>query len=261
MEQRKTSGVEKDESVTHCIVIARNGYGDVWRFFDLKAARLHPIPQMDDVYASSSDQLVAQYGWHQIDDLLRFAEGRDRARLVDAFEIWKGSESTLPVPIRELLWEKVYGISAVPPTDPGEIVRIIKEDRAFREGRILRSIGADERSSPVKSLPPSTQRKREMVERKRIDENSVITVNTEEGKNPKREGSAAFDRFALYRDGMTVKEAKEAGVTASDIAYDSDEARSYIILTPGEAPAEAEATEETAEAAEAKSAKKSRKAA
>lgn len=39
--------------------------------------------------------------------------------------------------------------------------------------------------------------------------------------NPKRAGSAAHGRFALYKDGQTIAEAKEAGVTAGDINWDA----------------------------------------
>jgi hypothetical protein len=40
-------------------------------------------------------------------------------------------------------------------------------------------------------------------------------------KNPKKPGSAAHDRFNLYRDRMTVEEAKESGVLAIDLKYDA----------------------------------------
>jgi hypothetical protein len=206
---------------------------------------------MDDVYAMSGTDLVEQYGRGLIDDLLRFAEGRDRARLVDAFESWRSNRSLSP-DAQELLWSLVYRAAATPPDDPAEIVRIIKEDRAFREGRVLRSIGTDAWSS---AITPTTKRKEldmnDEVARKRVNENSTITIATEEGKNPKRAGSAAFDRFALYQDGMTVKEAKEAGVSATDITYDS--AHGYITLTPP-------AVEEGVEGEEA-APKKSRKSA
>lgn len=39
--------------------------------------------------------------------------------------------------------------------------------------------------------------------------------------NPKREGSKAKVRFDLYRDGMTVAEALEAGITTPDLIYDT----------------------------------------
>lgn len=40
-------------------------------------------------------------------------------------------------------------------------------------------------------------------------------------ENPKRPGSASFDRFAKYKKGMTVAQALAAGVTRADIDWDS----------------------------------------
>jgi hypothetical protein len=48
--------------------------------------------------------------------------------------------------------------------------------------------------------------------------------------NPKRPGSASFDRYALYRVGMTVDEAIAAGVKREDIAWDSASSRKFIVL-------------------------------
>ena len=210
---------------------------------------------MDDVYATNGNELVEQYGRGLIDDLLRFAEGRDRARLVNAFEVWKQGGVAMPPDIRELLWSKVYQAAATPPDDPAELVRIIKMDRLFREGRVLRSIGLNDRS--VANIEPN-KRKREidMTDRNRIDENSTITIATEEGKNPKRAGSKAFDAFALYSDGMTVKEAKAAGISATDIAYNVN--KGYITLTPGEP---VEGAEEAAEDAPKKKSRSKKAAA
>ena len=88
------------------------------------------------------------------------------------------------------------------------------------------------------------------VTRKRIDENAIITVLAED--NPKREGSAARARFDLYRDGMTVREAKANGLWATDIAYDSDPGRNFIKLTT----ADGEDATPAPKAKKAKSAKK-----
>lgn len=38
--------------------------------------------------------------------------------------------------------------------------------------------------------------------------------------NPKRKGSASHDRYALYKDGMSVGDALKAGVTKADLAWD-----------------------------------------
>ena len=65
--------------------------------------------------------------------------------------------------------------------------------------------------------------------RKRINENDIITMVAED--NPKREGSAAHRRFGYYRDGMTVREAKAAGLLAVDIAHDVG--KDFISLRPG----------------------------
>jgi hypothetical protein len=201
---------------------------------------------MDDVYATTGSNLADQYGRAFVDTLLRYAEGRDKARLIDAFESWKSSGGLLSVDARDLLWSVVYKASVVPPTDPAEILRIIKEDRVFREGRVLRSIDSETRSSLIATPNPNPRKGRTMSEaeaaaaRKRINENATITVATEEGKNPKRNPSASYDRFALYRDGMTVKEAKEAGLLAVDISHDSE--KGYITLTDPEPSAEAEET-------------------
>lgn len=48
--------------------------------------------------------------------------------------------------------------------------------------------------------------------------------------NPKRPGTASYDRYALYRVGMTVDEAIAAGVKREDIAWDSAPSRKFITL-------------------------------
>ncbi len=48
--------------------------------------------------------------------------------------------------------------------------------------------------------------------------------------NPKRAGSAAATRFAVYKDGMTIDAALKAGVTSGDIGFDSHETRKFITI-------------------------------
>ena len=60
---------------------------------------------------------------------------------------------------------------------------------------------------------------------------SVIDIVVTE--NPKRPGSASFDRFALYRNGMTVAQYLEAGGHRSDLNW--DESRDFIRITRPEA--------------------------
>lgn len=64
----------------------------------------------------------------------------------------------------------------------------------------------------------------------RAPRNSVTDprVITHVAPNPKKPGSASYDRFALYRVGMSVNDAIAAGVKREDIAWDSDSKRGFI---------------------------------
>lgn len=62
----------------------------------------------------------------------------------------------------------------------------------------------------------------------------IIRVLVE--KNPKRAGTSAHDRFAKYRDGMTVAEALRSGLTRGDLQWDQQ--RAFIRLDD---PAQTEA--------------------
>lgn len=55
--------------------------------------------------------------------------------------------------------------------------------------------------------------------------------------NPKRKGSKAADQFAKYRDGMTIAEAYEAGLTTAELTYDVE--HNYITVVAGEETAAA----------------------
>lgn len=209
-----------------CIVITRNGTGDAWAFANMAAARQHAIPQMDDVFANDPQALTDQYGRGHIDELLKFVEGRDRARLVDGIETWRGLRpgSVLMPELRQLVWSKVVAAAKKPPSDPADIIQIIVADREYREGRTLRSLPGEDAVSAKLAAESASTRRTTMSEASprapKIPDNAVITITTEEGKNPKRVDTPSYARFALYKDGMTVAKAKEKGVRAADISYD-----------------------------------------
>ena len=54
--------------------------------------------------------------------------------------------------------------------------------------------------------------------RKRFNKNSTIKLLVD--KNPKRPSSLAFQRFALYKDGMTIADYVKAGGRTGDVNYD-----------------------------------------
>lgn len=59
-----------------------------------------------------------------------------------------------------------------------------------------------------------------------IDKSAVITLLVTE--NPKKPSGGAAARFALYENGMTVGEAIAAGVTSTDLKFDS--AKGFISI-------------------------------
>ena len=52
-----------------------------------------------------------------------------------------------------------------------------------------------------------------------LDKTLIITL-VHEGRNPKRKPSKSFDRFELYKTGMTIAEYIAAGGVASDVLHD-----------------------------------------
>lgn len=84
-------------------------------------------------------------------------------------------------------------------------------------------VGTKSAEAPARVREPQPAR----APRQSVTDPRVITAVV---PNPKRPGSASFDRFALYRVGMTVNEAIAAGVKREDIAWDSDPSRRFITL-------------------------------
>lgn len=67
----------------------------------------------------------------------------------------------------------------------------------------------------------------ETQKRRRANKKSIITIKTID--NPKRQGTLAYGRFALYQDGMTVAEYVAAGGRTGDVNHDAE--AGYIELT------------------------------
>jgi hypothetical protein len=60
-----------------------------------------------------------------------------------------------------------------------------------------------------------------------FNKEAVITLLVD--KNPKREGSKAYPRFSVYRDGISVGDFITGGGTYGDLAWDS--ARGFISIS------------------------------
>jgi predicted HicB family RNase H-like nuclease len=82
------------------------------------------------------------------------------------------------------------------------------------------SLGDGKLSVPTAPKPPK--------KRTGYPESAKITVLV--ANNPKRPGSAAYDRFAFYESGMTVNQALNAGVRSDDLRWDV--AHKFIKIDP-----------------------------
>lgn len=211
-----------------CLVITRNGTGDVWSFKDLVSARLSPISQQYDVFACNADELIRQYSRDQINNLLRFVEGREKSKVIDAIEGWRvGVQRTeLSAEIRLIIWNKVLSAANKPPSASEDLIRIITQDRVALEGKVLYSRSEAHEVAPVKT-PSKPTGDNDMAERKRLNDAATITLLAE--TNPKRAGSASHAYFENYKTGMTIAEAKAAGITPAALRYDTE--HGYISIT------------------------------
>lgn len=221
-----------------CVAITRSGTGRVWEFPGARAARLHPLVQVWDVVACSARDLAEQYDGRRAAELAALLpEGplREEVRLG-----W-GSRSE---ELRNRVWRRLTEAAQAPPADPAEVVRIVTRDREAMEGRtlIVRALPAAEEEARVArkqqkqeqaaagaAEETKTQTEAEAKARsERIPDDHVITMGKDsegnaydgESNNPKREGSKTWERFKNYEDGITVKQAKERGLTAGDVLYD-----------------------------------------
>lgn len=236
-----------------CVVVSRNGEGDAWVFDTVEAARLHPIPQMDDVYAVSSEQLLDQYGRSARSLFRLFPESLEANRVSEALEQWLADRhprsQDLALETRDAVWDMVRRAASKPPTDPAEIVRIVASDRAAREGVVLRSF-----SRPGDSVAGSSTRGRDLNRESddemtdaakrdvfRMADDGVIQFGKDsEGKafgpdNVPKRGDATKELWGKYKAGMKVSDALAAGLSRSNIRR--DRRAGYITITnPPEAP-------------------------
>lgn len=209
-----------------CVAVTRGGSGDLWRLASVKEASNHPIVQYGDAICGTSEDVMACFSPSEMSEL---AGRLGNPALAQAIAAWKGRISERDRShYGDQLWKLMRDRASEPPSDPGEIVRIIRSDRVAGT-RLTYRLHPQERG-PLQSKEGLTmsEENTKNVRAPRYADTAVISLGTDkDGKsygadnNPKRAGSKSHDRFAAYKDGMTVAEAKAAGITASDLAYDA----------------------------------------
>lgn len=157
------------------------------------------VDSPDDLVGSN--QLLADMfnALHTLEDpavVQRFSQKSDgQRRLFDRIESRAKGQPVLSVPVA--LPEEAS--SGAPSTTTEE-----NADMAAKKGRKAKKTSAKKAAAGG-------------AKRERTDKDKKIKVLVE---NPKREGSAAWERFKLYKDDMTVAKALEKGVWPADIRWD-----------------------------------------
>lgn len=245
------------------LFVTRGGRGTPWRLSSLAEARLHPLMQLGDPILSSAEDVSRTWNpqeWNDLSLVLLKSPVREIAEA--AWTRARDGERGVKTALREAsqeVWSWMLRIARDPPGDPGELIRLIREDRAAIEGVVLLSRRSGQPRTDLSDQSPTgvatgevrvmseaaaekaadqpkekrgrkpAAEKTPMLKGDRVRDESIIRMKKNaEGvpygaaNNPKRPGSNAATRFAYYRDGMTVAEAKAAGVTASDVRYDTE---------------------------------------
>jgi hypothetical protein len=240
------------------VVVTRQGYGDLWSFKTYAQADEHPLYQFGDPILHSGQSVARNYNRLEMPGLLTRLGKPAQARAMEAefANLDAVAQGKRLVDYGELAWRLIQEQAVEPPIDPATICKQVSIDRRKTKQKDFimakAKLKAEDQlnedgtaaEAPEGEAAPAAKKpraKKEKAEgsgagRTRIGENAVISLNSDkEGNkysaenNPKRPGSSSHGRFALYVDGMTVKEAIEAGLRRDDITWDVN--KGYLTLS------------------------------
>jgi len=205
-----------------CVAVTVDGYGTVWGFDSPEAARRHPIVQhTDPILTTPSD--VAR-SWSPLFLPRMVSQVLNGAVEADARN--------------DVILEELMSRAAAPPDDPAEICRIVIADRARYEGAhplSSRNTTMTNGTTTAAAAPaaaaaaaPKTIAVFAPTAKISFGKDGEGNAYNAKDNNPKRAGSKGAERFAKYKDGMTVEEATKVGITAADLKWDTD--KKFIVV-------------------------------
>ena len=222
------------------IVVTRAGKGDAYSFKSVLLADSHPITQFGDPIMSNSTHLRQCL---TKDECISLAKRLGMSAFAKELEYMHRSDLERGF---DELWEGILKSTSSPPSDPSEVMKIITSDRVATRvtGIHLRPRGEFEMTEHAHVETTEAPAAAEVAEKKhrpipkepKFAETSVISMlKDKEGNayggenNPKKLSSASHERFSKYEDGMTIKQAKDAGVLNGD--FDNDTKKGYISVS------------------------------
>lgn len=130
----------------------------------------------------------------------------------------------LPEVPEQLTGRDIYQIADSAGMDQADVVMTLATDATVTGVQVVEALVGRPIVRKAAAPPRTSRGPRRTVSVKRTDPRRIVWV----GPNPKKQGSASYDRFALYREGMTVQEFLEAGGTTGDVKWDTE--RGFIKL-------------------------------
>lgn len=218
-----------------CVAVTCWGWGDVWGFDSPEDARLHPLIDTCDVIVCSAEDVYPR-NWNYLflarmcAEVLGDRAARDKiAETVQTAPDEKTRDSRLALASVEV-WNRLCAVAKVPPRDPRKICEMIVRDRQRtdewhrREETRRRTVA----ETDTKTAPAATAPAKDKTIAGFSPTAKITLLKDKEGKqygkanNPKRAGSASATLFEKYRDGMTVQQAVDGGLSAAALRWDSD---------------------------------------
>lgn len=233
--------------MSQCVVVTRAGAGDLWLFPDVHTAERHPLRQFGDAMFSNVWEAFDEFRIRELPALL-MRVGKDGISATVSSRIdemtAQGKTDRL---IRDAListmdleiWNALVSAASEPPTDPAVVFELVQSDRDKGVKSRNTTMAAKKEAAVKEAKAPKAPKevKEKVYGANKHKASAVITLGKDkEGKdygpknNPKREGSASAVRFALYKNGMTIQKALDAGVSSGDINFDSDAKRGFITI-------------------------------
>ena len=124
-------------------------------------------------------------------------------------------------------------VLAVSGSDNQEIVKIFMSEPPVGAASRDKQSGSHERPNGSKSGKEKTPRQKTETREVKKEEIADTRVFAEIIPNPKKPGSKSFERFAIYKVGMTVQEAVKAGGTLADIKWGLERSQ-FKLVSPEE---------------------------
>lgn len=198
-----------------CVAVTREGWGNFYAFDSKEEAHNHALIQYGDAVMDGPEDLLRNYNLLEIGRLLsRLGDERLRLATLRSIHPDLGLSYTQRIKLlrersREI-WDLVLSQAQRPPSDPETIIRLVQADR-----QSLTESTMDEKTQDTTKKSKAEKAPKEKKEPKppRYTAQSIVHLLSDaDGKqygpdhNPKRAGSASAERFARYRDGITVGE-------------------------------------------------------